>query len=136
MRIGEIARKGGVSVHTLRFYERRGLLPPVARGASNYRQFPPVTLERLKLIREAQHLGFTLAEIGEVLGLRMERATSCEALRMRTERKLLEVEGRLRRLQSMKRALRSLLRDCEPARPKTGCPAARSLQGNLTVRGA
>ena len=127
MRIGEVAWKTGLTVHTLRFYERKGLLPLAARGPSNYREFPSLSIERLKFIREAQQLGFTLAEVREFFDRRITPATNCDALRIRAERKLLEVEAQIRRLRTAKTTLRKLLRDCDAKRPTAPCPIARSL---------
>ena len=91
MRIGEAAKKSGLTIHTLRFYERKGLLARVARGPSNYREFPAVSIDRLQFIRDAQQLGFTLAEVRELLDLRGASAAACAALRAKGERKLHEV---------------------------------------------
>lgn len=86
MRIGEVARKTGLSVHTLRFYEREGLIPPPARGPSNYREFSSASLDRLKVIREAQQLGFTLAQTREILDLAGARGATCALSRNRPAR--------------------------------------------------
>jgi MerR family copper efflux transcriptional regulator len=125
VRIGELARRTGLTVHTLRFYERKGLLALAPRGPSNYREFPSRSVERLKFIQEAQRLGFTLAEIRELLGV---SAMNCDALRTRAERKLLEIEGQIRRLQAVKGTLRKLLHSCNAPSPTAGCATARSIE--------
>ena len=104
MRIGEVARMAGVSIHAVRFYERKGLLPPAQRGPGKYREFTDRTLERLKFIREAQALGFTLAEIRGLLNARTS-ATGCQALRARGEQKLRDVDAEIRRLETIKATL-------------------------------
>lgn len=76
MQIGEFARRAGVNVQTVRYYERRGLLPEPERRASGYRQYTPAALERLQFIRRAQELGFTLNEIDELLQLRTDPQTT------------------------------------------------------------
>jgi MerR family transcriptional regulator, copper efflux regulator len=111
MRIGELARRSGVSVHTVRFYERKGLLPRAARGPSNYREFPDQSVERLDLIRHAQALGFTLTEVREIVGAR-RLTTDCGELRRKGERKLAEVEQELQRLEAIKALLQKLLLAC------------------------
>jgi MerR family copper efflux transcriptional regulator len=67
MTIGQLARRAGVGVQTIRYYERRRLLPPASRRESGYREFPPAALGRLRFIRRARELGFTLAEIADLL---------------------------------------------------------------------
>jgi DNA-binding transcriptional MerR regulator len=116
VRIGEIARRAGLSIHTLRFYERRGLLPPAARGPSNYREFTPRTLERLDFIRQAQDLGFTLTEIREFLSTRT-LAGGCDALRVRGEQKLREIDAEMRRLAAVKAGIETLLNACSTSPP-------------------
>ena len=81
MRIGELAHGAGVSVETVRFYEREGLLPAPPRRGSGYREYPPDTLARLRFIRHAKELGFSLPEIQELLSLRSTEAPCCEVQR-------------------------------------------------------
>jgi MerR family transcriptional regulator, copper efflux regulator len=116
VRIGEVARRTGLSIHTVRFYERKGLLPPAARGPSNYREFTPRTLERLDFIRQAQDLGFTLAEIRECL-LARTLAGGCDALRARGEQKLREIDAEIRRLAAVKTGIEKLLNGCTTSPP-------------------
>jgi DNA-binding transcriptional MerR regulator len=111
VRIGEVARRTGLSIHTLRFYERKGLLPATSRSPANYREFTPRALERLGFIRQAQDLGFTLAEIREFLAAGTSPG-ACDALRARGERKLREIDTEVRRLQVMKASLQELLKAC------------------------
>jgi DNA-binding transcriptional MerR regulator len=112
MRIGEVARRTGLTVHTLRFYERKGLLPRAARGTSNYRDFPAKSIERLTFIREAQRLGFTLSEVREFVDTR-NTPMGCAELRSKGQRKLLEIEAELGRLRTIRASLRKLLRECD-----------------------
>ena len=81
MRIGEVARRSGVGVETIRYYEREGLLPEPERRPSGYRQYDGSTVERLEYIRRAKDLGFTLKEIGELLDLRVDRTRGCADVR-------------------------------------------------------
>lgn len=103
--IGELARRSGVKVSTVRVYEREGLLPSADRSAANYRLFPDEAVARIRFARRAQQLGFTLAEIGELLALRLSSRTRCAQVRQLTRAKLADVEGRIRSLQAMRRAL-------------------------------
>jgi MerR family transcriptional regulator, copper efflux regulator len=123
MRIGEVAGKTGLTVHTLRFYERKGLLPRAARGTSNYRDFPPKSIERLMFIREAQRLGFTLAEVREFVDAR-NTPMGCAELRSKAEHKLVDVDAELRRLRNVRASLRKLLRDCDGSTVATPCTAS------------
>jgi DNA-binding transcriptional MerR regulator len=125
MRIGEAARRAGVSVHTLRFYERQGLLPRTARSAANYRDYSSATLERVALIRQAQALGFTLSELR---GLLEDRDTTpgCAELRAIGERKLALIDEELRRLRSRRASIQKLLHACG-ARRAAPCLVEREL---------
>src|SRR5215467_5078830 len=93
--IGELAKSAGVNVETVRYYERRGLLPKPPRGASGYRLFPPEALRRLQFIRRAQELGFSLDEICELLALRMSPKARCAAVKARAEAKIADIESRI-----------------------------------------
>ena len=103
--IGQVARRAGVGVETVRFYERQGLLEEPPRRASGYRQYPEQVVARLHFIKRAQRLGFSLKEISELLLLRVDSHTSCEEVRQRTEAKIAEVERKMRELQRMRQAL-------------------------------
>jgi DNA-binding transcriptional MerR regulator len=85
-RIGELAKWTHVPVDTIRYYEKLGLLAPAVRTRSGYRSFGPASAERLRFIRHAQGLGFTLEEIGELLELRLEPGGSCPEVRARPPR--------------------------------------------------
>jgi DNA-binding transcriptional MerR regulator len=127
VRIGEVARKTGLSIHTLRFYERQGLLPPPARSPSNYREFSPAALGRLKFICEAQQLGFTLSEIRQIVNLHGSPGASCDTLRTRAQQKLREIDDQMRHLQTIKTTLQKLIGECEATRPVTPCPIVRAI---------
>src|ERR687896_82889 len=87
--IGQVARQSGVGVETVRFYEREGLLPRPSREASSgYRQYSPEAVSRLRFIRRAKELGFTLREIGELLDLRVDPATNRGDVKRRTAAKI------------------------------------------------
>lgn len=126
MRIGELSQKAGLTVHTLRFYERRGLLPAPARGPSNYREYSMGSIDRLRFIREAKRLGFTLAEIQRLFNPR-NGPVDCTALRLRGVQKLREIEEQIRQLQTVRRGLKKLLGECAGRKPAR-CEVVRSLR--------
>ena len=103
--IGQVARRAGVGVETVRFYEREGLLEEPPRRASGYRQYSEPVVARLHFIKRAQKLGFSLKEITELLLLRVDAQTSCEEVKGRTEAKIAEVERKMVELQRMRQAL-------------------------------
>ena len=133
MTIGELARRAGVNVQTVRYYERRGLLEEPQRRESGYREYAPDALERLRFIRRAQELGFTLTEIGELLALRLDPSTTAADVKARAEEKIQEIDGRLRDLEQIRHALTHLAGRCRGGRGPTGdCPLLEAL-GPLTM---
>jgi len=98
LRIGEVARRSGVGIEALRFYERRGLLGRPARTESNYRVYDESVLERLDFIRRAQSVGFTLDEIGGILAESADGRSPCRHVRELARRKLEELDARLSEL--------------------------------------
>ena len=106
---GELARLAGVSTDTLRYYERRRLLQAAPRSASGYRLFPPEALIRVKLIRSALSIGFSVSELAAIFGERDRGGAPCHQVRMLAAKKLVAVEARLRDLQSLRRELRTTL---------------------------
>lgn len=125
--IGHLAKQSGVNLETVRYYERRGLLPRPPRSAAGYRLFPTEAARRLKFIRRAQELGFSLTEIRELLSLRMSRTTTSAAIRARAEAKIADIEAKIRSLASMKKTLRKLTRVCDGCAPVAECPILESL---------
>jgi MerR family mercuric resistance operon transcriptional regulator len=122
MHIGEAAGRAGVNIRTLHYYERIGLLPRPARTESNYRLYSSDTLRRVRFIKRAQDLGFTLTEIRELLDLRIDRKATCADVRERAEAKIVDVEERIRTLRAMKRALTRLSDACSGRGPVSECP--------------
>ena len=96
--IGHLAKEAGVNLETVRYYERRGLLPRPPRSPSGYRLFPAESRKRLRFIRRAQELGFSLREIRELLSLRLAHSTDGAAVRRRAEAKLADIEAKLANL--------------------------------------
>lgn len=128
--IGEMAKRAGVNRETVRYYERRRLLPRPARLVSGYRVFSDDALRRLKFIRHAKALGFSLAEVRELLGLRVNSPDSCDRVRERTQAKIDDIERKIRALQQMKSVLFELVAACAQRGRTNDCPILESLETN------
>ena len=115
--IGRLANVAGVNLETVRYYERRGLLPRPPRTASGYRIFPVEATRRLRFIKRAQELGFSLREIRELLALRVSSRTNSTEIRKRAEAKIGDIEGKIRTLNSMRKTLERLTRSCSGCVP-------------------
>lgn len=127
LNIGEVARLSGVGIETIRFYEREGLIPEPPRKESGYRQYPEETVARIRFIRRAKELGFSLKEIKELLSLRIDPATTCEDIRRRAEVKIANIEEKIRALQKMKKALVKLAVACRERGSASECPILEAL---------
>lgn len=128
MTIGELARRAGVAVPTVRYYERRGLLPAPRRTTSGYRAYAEDTLARLQFIRRAQELGFKLSEVGELLRLRLDPRTTAAAVKARADAKIADIDRRLLDLQRIRKALIHLTGQCRGGRGPAGeCPLLEAL---------
>ena len=125
--IGRLARLGGVNLETIRYYEREGLLPKPPRTKAGYRLFPSETARRLRFIKRAQVLGFSLGEIRELLALRIKPGTKREHIRARAETKIADIEQKIRTLEAMKKTLRKMTERCDGCGPLSECPILESL---------
>jgi redox-sensitive transcriptional activator SoxR len=105
MKVGEVAARAGVNVETLRYYERRGLLPSPEREPSGHRRYDEETVRFLRAIKEAQAVGFTLSEIAEYLGAARRSGSPSEALRVRMAAKIDEIDARIAGLRRMREEL-------------------------------
>ena len=113
MRVGEVAERAGVNVETLRYYERRGLLPTPDRTPSGHRVYDDETVRFLLAIKEAQAVGFTLTEIAEYLRAARRSGSPSETLRIRAAAKIDQIHGRIGALRRMRD---ELARAVEPSR--------------------
>src|SRR6516225_5956868 len=125
--IGQVARSAGVGVETVRFYERQGLLEEPARRESGYRQYPEDVVARLRFIKRAKELGFSLKEIKELLALRVDPTTTCREVKERAEAKITDIEGKIASLLRMKKALVKLTATCRGKGPTSECPILDAL---------
>jgi DNA-binding transcriptional MerR regulator len=109
LRSAALARLAGVSVDTLRHYEAKGLLPAPPRAANGYRSYPPEALARVRLVRRAVALGFTLDELGRILAARDRGGAPCRSVRALAQAKLATIESRLAALTAARDLMRTVL---------------------------
>lgn len=124
--IGQAARMAGVGVETIRFYEREGLLTQPAKQNGTYRRYPPETVTRLRFIRRAKDLGFSLGEIRELLQLAEKPSTACADAQRRAEEKIAAIDEKVAALLRVREALASLTAACREA-PEGTCPIIETL---------
>ncbi len=127
MRIGEVATRAEVTIETLRYYERIGLLPAASRQPSGYRDYDVDALMRVRFIRSAQDLGFTLQEIGALLGFRAQTGKSCAAVERRATKTLERIDCKIRDLRRMRSALSRYVNACRNKHPLEECPILAGL---------
>ena len=125
--IGQLAKKANVNLETIRYYERRGLIPEPPRSVSGYRQYSADDLQRTRFIKRAQALGFSLKEIAELLTLRVEPGTTCGEVKARVQAKIKDVEKRIADLEHMQAALLRLSKRCMGRGPASKCPILEEL---------
>ena len=127
MTIGRLAKEAGVNIDTIRYYERHGLLPRAVRRESGYRQYAADDIERLTFIRRAKELGFSLADIAELLSLSADRHSDMRGVKRKAEEHLADVKRKIRELQKVRRGLKTLIAAC-PGHGELGtCPIVAAL---------
>lgn len=131
--IGQLAKEANVHVETVRYYERRGLLAAAGRRSSGYRQYAADAVGRIRFIKRAQELGFSLHEIAELLSLRVEAQTACTEVKQRAEAKVAEIEQKLEALQRMRQVLLELLQHCDMEEPTGECPILAALDADSAM---
>jgi MerR family copper efflux transcriptional regulator len=128
LQIGEIAQKTGVTVETIRFYEKQGLIETPQRSASGYRQYPAETVKRVRFIQRAKEVGFTLKDISELLALRQEPGTSCADIKLRATQKIEEVDQKIQDLKRIREALGRMILKCRGRGALSQCPILEELE--------
>ncbi len=123
--IGQLAKRAGVAIDTVRYYERNAMLAPAGRLESGYRRYGETELKRLRFIRRAKLLGFTLADIRELLSLSDERNVA--KVKLAAEAKLADVEGRMAELERIRNGLRTLVAACPGHGRAEACPILNAL---------
>jgi len=127
MKIGELSKKTGVSIDTVRYYEQRSLIPPAARTQSGYRQYSDSDITRLTFIVHAKELGFTLEEIGQLLAISSDGRT-CTQVRAVAQAKAEEIKTRIQKLSHMRQTLLTLAKQCEQTPDSDPCPILNILE--------
>lgn len=131
--IGKVASQAGVNIETIRYYERRGLLAEPPRTASGYRQYAADAIGRLRFIKRAQELGFSLEEIRDLLELRLHRASekACETVASKTQQKITLIDRKLAQLGRMRTSLERLAQACRRREPTGECPVLEALEDEV-----
>lgn len=124
---GELAARCDVNPETLRYYEQRGLIPEPSRSPSNYRLYSEETVQRIRFIKVAQEIGFTLKEIKELLSLRARPDAKCGDVLSRAETKIRLIDEKIDALHSMRAALSNLMSECHGELPVSECPILEAL---------
>jgi len=123
--IGKLAQRAGVNIQTIRYYQRRGLLEEPSKPPGGYRRYPVAMARRVHFIKRAQHLGFTLEEVKNLLLL--ENGRNCRETQLLAERKLSLIKERIDDLIRMRRTLKQLIAQCAAGRRPRSCPIIKSL---------
>jgi len=124
--IGRLARKSGVNIETVRYYQRLGIIQEPAKPAQGYRIYTPTTVDRILFIRRAKELGFSLGEIAELLEL---GEGHCEDVRHRAEEKRSYIDQQISDLQNLRATLDQLIKTCQAGSDKAHCPIVETLTG-------
>lgn len=127
VRIGQVADRAGVNVQTVRYYERRGLLPPAPRSGAGYRQYEPDTVRRLRFIKRAQELGFSLDEVADLLELSVGHGDPCSAVEAKAKEKITAVQRKIAELERIQAVLTELAQACDLTGPTDECPILHAL---------
>ncbi len=127
MTIGQLAKKAAVNLETIRYYERRGLVPDPPRNKRGHRIYSREALKRIKFIKRSQTLGFSLKEISELLSLRVEPGTTCGDIKIRVEAKIVDIEKKITDLEKMRMALMRMSDKCMDKEPVGQCPILEAL---------
>lgn len=132
---GEIAEKADVNPETLRYYEREKLIPKPPRSDGGFRLYDESYVDRLRFIQRAQDLGFTLAEIKDLLEMRVDDGATCRDVKAQAEEKIGEVKAKIQDLKRIRDALSRLAEACEESEgPTSACPILEAMEGEA-VRG-
>ena len=129
MTIGRLAADAGVGIDTVRYYEREGLMPAAPRNESGYRLYDATGATRLRFIRRARELGFSLDDVRELLAVSADGGHGTQAMRERAEARLADVERRIAELRRVQRGLKKLVDACPGHGPLDACPILAALGG-------
>lgn len=132
MNIGQAAAASGVSAKMIRYYEQTGLIPPADRRASGYRDYSDEDVHMLRFIRRSRDLGFSVAQIADLLGLWRDRARHSADVKQLAQDHIAGLEARIRQMQDMTATLRTLV-DCCHGDSRPTCPILDGLQGDIPL---
>ena len=127
MTIGALSKQTGIGIETIRFYERLGLLTPIARKASGYRVFDDTSHKTIVFIKHAKELGFSLSEIQELLNLKAEKKSKCQSVQAKAEIQLKSVDEKINNLERIKSVLTDLIQQCRRRKVDAECPLLECL---------
>jgi Hg(II)-responsive transcriptional regulator len=127
--IGQVAKAAHVNVETIRYYEREGLIPSPPRTSAGYRQYTEDAIRRVRFMKRAQRLGFTLEEVGILLRLRVRRGSACHDVVAEATKAMERIDGKIDELHRMREALATLVDGCRDRRALRGCPILDALEG-------
>ncbi len=125
--IGLVAKTAGVNIETIRYYQRVGLVAEPAKPLTGFRVYPTATIDRIRFIKRAQKLGFSLQDIAHLLALGNGH---CADVRAQAETKLTQIEAQIKDLQSMRKTLKKLITECTRDNTSGHCPIVQSLTKN------
>ena len=128
--IGQLAKQANVNLETIRYYERRGLIPEPPRSESGYRMYSRDAVARTEFIKRTQALGFSLREISEIFALRMEPETTCGDMKAKVEAKIEDIEQKITDLEQIREALVAMAEKCRGKGPIGECPILEALSKN------
>lgn len=128
---GQAAKAAQVGSETLRYYERIGIIPKPARSAGNYRVYDDETVQRIRFVKHAQDLGFSLEEIDELLSLRATKGSKAADVKRRAQAKIRDVEQRISSLQNIRAALSELVENCSGSGPASTCTILHAIDHGL-----
>jgi MerR family mercuric resistance operon transcriptional regulator len=134
LKIGQLAQRASVNLQTIRYYEREGLLPEPPRLSSGYRLYSDSMVRRVRFIKRAQEIGFSLAEIRELLSLRADERRERNEVRAIAQAKLADIEDKMRTLEAMKAVLNRLTERCSGCGPMSECPILESIDSEEVLR--
>jgi len=134
LKIGQLAQRAAVNLQTIRYYEREGLLPEPPRLSSGYRLYSDSMVRRVRFIKRAQEIGFSLAEIRELLSLRANGPRERNEVRAIAQAKIADIEDKMRTLKAMKTVLNRLTERCSACGPASECPILESIDSEEVLR--
>ncbi len=127
--VGQLAKRTNINAETVRYYERRRLLPKPKRSESSYRQYTEDDVARIMFIKRSKELGFTLKEISELLYIKLDTETTCRDVKEFSSKKITDVEEKIKDLQSIKKKLQELLVKCNREDTSTSeCPILEAFE--------